>query len=77
MDFEEQKRILKQKQAGYEAFHRFEVGEWRKATFADRLRDYADIMEFAEVLPERPPVNPDFSVTEQWKKIRSRYNETH
>jgi hypothetical protein len=77
MDRDEQKRIVKQQQAGFKAFHRFEVSEWRKATFADRLRDYAAIMEFAELIPGRAPVKPDLSVAERWNRIRARYNETH
>jgi hypothetical protein len=75
MDFEEQKRIVQQQRAGFAAFHRFEVEEWRKATFAERLRDYVAIMRFAEVIPERAPRKRDNSVTERYQMIRARLNE--
>ena len=73
MDLEVQKRIVQQQQAGFAAFHRLEVEEWRKATFAEKLRDCADIMRFAELIPEHAPQKRDNSVTERWQMIRARY----
>ncbi len=76
MDFEQQKQVVREQRAGYALFHRFEVEEWRKANFTDRLRDYADIMEFSKHLP-LPDTPRDTSVMERWAKIRKRYDDLH
>ena len=50
MDFEEQRRILKQKQAGFAVLRQLEIDQMRKATFGDRLDGFRRIMGFVEHL---------------------------
>ncbi|MDE2126751.1 MAG: hypothetical protein KGJ62_09185 [Armatimonadetes bacterium] len=76
MTLEEMKQVVREQRAGYEAFHRFEVQEWRKATFPEKLRDYAAIIQFAERIPQRAPLYASNSVAERWEKIRARYHES-
>ena len=74
MDFEEQRRILKQKQAGFAVLRRLEIEQMRKATFSDRLDGFRRIMGFVERLNRPADRTDDDILAKRWSDIRRRYD---
>jgi hypothetical protein len=75
MDLEMHKQIVKRQQAGYASLRKIEIDRMRKATFADRLKAFLSIMNFADAMGIRDIRPDDAEVTEKWRKIRARYAE--
>ncbi len=74
MDFEEQKRILKQKQAGFAVLRQLEIEQMRNATFSDRLDAFRRIMGFVEHLDQPISRTDDEILAKRWSEIRRRYD---
>ena len=77
MDFEEQKRIVREQRAGYAALRQLEIDRMRKATLADRLEAFSAIMEFAERMNWSDDRQDDAIAMERWRKAHGRYVATH
>jgi hypothetical protein len=75
MDRETMRTILREQKAGYDTLHKFEVEEWRAATFADKLRDLADLMAFSRAVMMRPAPDTGAVVRERWQLIRERHEQ--
>ena len=73
MDFEDQKRIMREQRAGYAALRKFEIEEMRRATFADRLEAFQQIMRFSKHMKCDASRADDDAVTATWVKVRTRY----
>ena len=74
MDFEEQKRILEQKRAGFAVLRKLEIEQMRNATFADRLDAFRRIMGFVEHLDRPNNRADDDLLAERWSEIRRQYD---
>lgn len=74
MEFEEQKRVVREQRAGYAILRQFEIDEMRRATFEDRLAAFAQIMRFSRYMKRDDSRSDDDDVTAKWMKIRARYD---
>lgn len=75
MDFEEQKRIVQQQQAGFAMLRKLEIEQMRNATFADRLAAFRRVLSLSECLPKNESRADDEELARIWIKIRLRYAE--
>jgi hypothetical protein len=75
MDKETMRRLFQQQQEGFRLLHAHEVEEWRKATFEDRVRGFANLMAFIRRFSDadhREARMPDPVVIARWQAIRER-----
>ncbi len=75
MEFEEQKRIFQQQQAGFAILHKLEIEKMREATFADRLAAFRRVLSLSECLPKSGSRTDDNALLQTWIKIRLKYAE--
>lgn len=74
MDFEEQKRIVKQQRAGFVTLRQLEIERLREATFSDRLDGFRRIMGFVERMNGPVSRTDDDILAKRWSDIRRRYD---
>jgi hypothetical protein len=74
MDFEEQKKIVREQRAGYATLRKLEIEEMRNATFADRLAAFRRVLSLSECLPVNESREDDEEVMRKWIKIRANYD---
>ena len=77
MDFEEQKRIVRQQNAGFAMLRQFEIEKMRLATFEDRLAAFRRVLSLSECLPKSDSRADDDEVTRTWIRIRVKYDARH
>ncbi len=74
MDFEEQKKIFQQKQAGFAMLRKLEIERMQCSTFSERLDAFSRIMGFVELLNRPFSRTDDDYLANRWREIRRRYD---